>query len=155
MLELIDAGDTSFPTDTQCNKASLLLQNDVTMSFDVGIVSCSHWVNSSCPTGCNIWWHRSGSALAQVLASCLTVPMHYPNVVPSFWHNNDVVIESCANWLNSLWPSNTIETVSAEGHIPHGQQLWALSPSGGGDMEIKKACIIYNVVTSGVCLCHN
>ena len=39
--------------------------------------------------------------------------------------------------------------------FPHGQRFWALSPSGGGDMEIQKACLIYNVVTSSVCLRHN
>ena len=37
----------------------------------------------------------------------------------------------------------------------HGQRFWALSPSGGGDMEIQKACLIYNVVTSSACLRHN
>ena len=29
------------------------------------------------------------------------------------------------------------------------------TPSGGGDMEIQKACLIYNVVTFSVCLHHN
>ena len=45
-----------------------------------------------------------------------------------------------------------IETLSAAGR--YGQRLWAFTPSGGGDMEIQKACLIYNVVTS-VCLRHN
>ena len=29
------------------------------------------------------------------------------------------------------------------------------TPSGGGDMVIQNACLIYNVVTSSVCLRHN
>ena len=29
--------------------------------------------------GMNIWWQRSGSTLAQVMASCLTTPSHYQN----------------------------------------------------------------------------
>ena len=42
------------------------------------------------------------------------------------------------------------------GGVPHGQQSWAFTPSGGGDMEIqKKACLIYNAATSSVCLRHN
>ena len=35
------------------------------------------------------------------------------------------------------------------------QRFWTLAPSGGGDMEIQKTCIINNVVTSSVCLRHN
>ena len=33
-------------------------------------------VNSSWPSD-GIWWHRSGSTLAQVMACCLTAPNHY------------------------------------------------------------------------------
>ena len=32
---------------------------------------------------------------------------------------------------------------------------WASTPSGGGDMEIQKAYLKYNLVTSSVCLRHN
>ena len=39
--------------------------------------------------------------------------------------------------------------------FPHGQRFWAFTPSGGGDMEIQKACLFYNIVTSSVCLRHN
>ena len=36
------------------------------------------WVNSLRPREA-IWWHRSGSTLAQVMACCLTAPSHYLN----------------------------------------------------------------------------
>ena len=36
--------------------------------------------------------------------------------------------------------------------ILHGQRDWAFTPSGGGDMEIQKACLMYNVMMSSVCL---
>ena len=36
------------------------------------------WLNSLWPIY-NIWWHRSGSALVQVMACCLTAPSHYLN----------------------------------------------------------------------------
>ena len=39
--------------------------------------------------------------------------------------------------------------------VPHGQRDWAFIPSGGGDMEIQKAYLKYNLVTSSVCLRHN
>ena len=35
------------------------------------------------------------------------------------------------------------------------QRYWAFTPPGGGDMEIQKACLIYNAVTFTVCLRHN
>ena len=41
-----------------------------------------------------IWWHRSGSPLAQVMACCLTAPSHYLNqcwlmISEVFWHSPD------------------------------------------------------------------
>ena len=36
------------------------------------------WVNSLQPSG-TIWWHKSGSTLAQVMACCLTAPRHHLN----------------------------------------------------------------------------
>ena len=39
--------------------------------------------------------------------------------------------------------------------VPHGQRDWAFTPSGGGDMEIQKVYLKYNLVTSSVCLRHN
>ena len=41
-----------------------------------------------------IWWHRSGSTLAQVMACCLTVPSHYLN---KCW-----LIIKCALWHSGL-----------------------------------------------------
>ena len=37
----------------------------------------------------------------------------------------------------------------------HCQRDWALTPSGAGDMEIQKAYLKYNLVTSSMCLRHN
>ena len=36
------------------------------------------WVNSLWPSDA-IWWHRSGSTLAQVMPCCLMAPSHYLN----------------------------------------------------------------------------
>ena len=48
---------------------------------EMGITHTIHesgFVNSLWP-GDVIWWHRSGSILAQVMTCCLTVPSHYLN----------------------------------------------------------------------------
>ena len=37
----------------------------------------------------------------------------------------------------------------------YGQRDWAFTPSGGGDMQIQKAYLKYNLVTSSVCLRHS
>ena len=49
-------------------------------------------VNSLRPSDA-IWWHRSGSTLAQVMACCLTAPSHYLN---QCW-----LIISSVQWLSS------------------------------------------------------
>ena len=58
-------------------------------------------------------------------------------------------------WVNGLLPGihfTYIETVSAGVEaVLHSQRDWAFTPSGGGDMEIQKACLIHSVVTSSVC----
>ena len=41
-----------------------------------------------------IWWHRSGSTLAQVMACCLTAPSHYLNqrwliISNVLWHSSE------------------------------------------------------------------
>ena len=41
-----------------------------------------------------IWWHRSGSTLAQVMACCLTAPSHYLNqywliISKVLWHSSE------------------------------------------------------------------
>ena len=41
-------------------------------------VTRPQWVNSLGPSD-TIWWQRSGSTLAQVMACCLTAPSHYLN----------------------------------------------------------------------------
>ena len=51
------------------------------------------WVNSLCPRD-TIWWHKSGSTLAQIMACCLMAPSHYLNqcwLIRSNvqWHSSD------------------------------------------------------------------
>ena len=52
-----------------------------------------------------------------------------------------------ANWA-------PIETVSVGGRSARPARL-AFTPSGGGDMEMQKAYLKYNLMTSSVCLRHN
>ena len=57
-----------------------------------------------------IWWHRSGSTLAQVMACCLTAPSHYLNkcwliITKVEWHSpegnftEDISAINHRNWL--------------------------------------------------------
>ena len=41
-------------------------------------MECSFWLHSLWPHDA-IWWHRSGSTLAQLMACCLMAPSHYLN----------------------------------------------------------------------------
>ena len=50
-------------------------------------------LNSLWPSG-TVWWHRSGSTLAQVMACCLTAPSHYQNqcwliISKVQWHSSE------------------------------------------------------------------
>ena len=52
-----------------------------------------HLLNSLWPSG-TIWWHKSGSTLAQVIACCLTAPSHYLNqcwliIGKVQWHSSE------------------------------------------------------------------
>ena len=54
-------------------------------------ITSSQWVNSLWPSDA-IWWHGSGSTLAQVMACCLTAPSHYLNqcwltISEILWHS--------------------------------------------------------------------
>ena len=51
-------------------------------SKDFRIDGCGNRINSLWPDDV-IWWHISGSTLAQVMAFCLTAPSHYLN---QCWH---------------------------------------------------------------------
>ena len=48
------------------------------METQIAPIAIPHYVNSLWPRD-TIWRHRSGSALAQVMACCLTAPSHYLN----------------------------------------------------------------------------
>ena len=73
-------------------------------------------------------------------------------VVCTFWCAT-IVIGGNQNVATGT-SNSIIETVSAGGRS-HGQRNWAFTPSGGGDMEIQNACLMYNLVTCSVCLRHN
>ena len=52
------------------------------------------WQNISLWPSDAIWWHRSGSTLAQVMACCLKAPSHYLNqcwfiITDVFWHSHE------------------------------------------------------------------
>ena len=53
-------------------------------------------INSLWPSNA-IWWQRSGSTLAQVMACCLTAPSHYLNqcwliISKVLWHSSEGII---------------------------------------------------------------
>ena len=79
-----------------------------------------------------------------------------------------IVIKLQANLTVKIWLESisTISQYNLDTNIryrdlkcgwpfPHGQRDWAFTPSGGGDMEIQKAYLKYNLVTSSVCLRHD
>ena len=56
-------------------------------------VTRGRWVHSLCPSD-TMWWHKSGSTLAQVMACCLTAPSHYLNqcwliISKVQWHSSE------------------------------------------------------------------
>ena len=73
-----------------------------------------------------IWWHRSGSTLAQVMACCLMAPSHYLN---QSW-----LTISKVEWLSS--EGNFIRNTSAINqlslsHLEHYQSKISLKPHRG------------------------
>ena len=52
------------------------LREDKLIWITTSIITCK--INSLWPSNA-IYWHRSGSTLAQVMACCLTAPSHYLN----------------------------------------------------------------------------
>ena len=59
--------------------------------FQNTATSSGQWINSLWPSDA-IWWQRSGSTLAQVMACCLTAPSHYLN---QSWLIISKVLRSC------------------------------------------------------------
>ena len=63
-------------------------------------ITCSQWVNWLWP-GDAIWWHRTRSTLAQVMACCLTAPSHYLNqcwliIGEVRWHSSQgIILRQC------------------------------------------------------------
>ena len=66
-----------------------LFSNNLVNGLIIHVIACDNdifywltavakWVNSLWQSDA-IWWHRSGSILAQVMACCLTTPSHYLN----------------------------------------------------------------------------
>ena len=67
---------------TWIGKISQALLQEICNSIANIFLTLSHWyvdkINSLWPSDA-IWWHKSGSTLAQVVACCLTAPSHYLN----------------------------------------------------------------------------
>ena len=62
-----------------------------------------HWINSLYPSDA-LWWHRSGSTLAQAMACCLMAPSHYLNqcwliISEGLWHSPDFTVSAQATIL--------------------------------------------------------
>ena len=70
---------------------------------DLSVRTCNKTLfNSLCPCDV-IWWHRSGSTLAQVTACCLTAPSRYLNQFrPHFWGSVAFTSEKCYRVLKLL-----------------------------------------------------
>ena len=49
-------------------------------------------------------------------------------------------------WYNKLSNGNGISNRDCMCGRPHGQRFWTLTPSGGGDMEIQKACLKFTML---------
>ena len=67
--------------------------NDKVPWYDACNITRPPWVNSLRPNN-PIWWHRSGSTLAQVMACCLMAPSHYLNqswliISKVLWHSSE------------------------------------------------------------------
>ena len=67
-----------------------------------------------------IWWHRSGSTLAQVMACCLTAPSHYLNqcwliISKVLWHSSEgnFIRDTSAtihqSWLENYLPKTKLK----------------------------------------------
>ena len=68
------AADALAPCVTRSSAPMNSWLND---EHEVQFMTCKVWYWSSLWPGNVIWWHRSGSALAQVMACCLRAPSHY------------------------------------------------------------------------------
>ena len=72
---------------------SMLSTYLVSFSFD------SLWPSNA------MWWHRSGSTLAQVLACCLMEPNHFPNQLLNY-HQRSLWYSSEGNFTRSFHEFN-------------------------------------------------
>ena len=66
---------------------------------DNTVNACSLWTKVA------IWWQRSGSTLAQVMACCLTVPSHYLDqssliISKVLWHSSEGNLTGNAHDIN-------------------------------------------------------
>ena len=71
-------GLTGCPSLSLLNYGKDQCRSDKTAILNTLTTSLIKIVNSLRPSDA-IWWHRSGSTLAQVMACCLTAPSHYLN----------------------------------------------------------------------------
>ena len=107
LIKMINFSQTAFFTLFSWNEncwISMLITLDAELSYN-------SFINSLWPDDA-IWWHRSGSTLAQVMACCLTTPSHYLNqcwliISKVQWHSlecnftRDISAISHWNWLEN------------------------------------------------------
>ena len=74
-----------------------------------------------------IWRHRSGSTLAQVMASCLTAPSHYLNqcwlnISVALWHSTENDFTRIAQYIYP-WYQFEITDLRLQPHLPGANEL--------------------------------
>ena len=95
------------------------------------------WILNSLRPSDNIWQHRSGSTLAQVMASCLMAPSHYMNLC---WLHQSLklILKLCLRFHSNLPDANGL--IKAQDAIAKRGQ------SGFLFWCFNKICFLQNVV---------
>ena len=105
-------------------------------------------VNSLWP-GNAIWWHRSGSTLAQVIAWCLMTTSHYLNqswliIIDVLWHSRESDIIRNAHNLNpQLVCGDYASGITAKSH-PGDNELTFEVPQDQSDHTVILNIIIWS-----------
>ena len=102
---------------------------------NTGRILCeSQWVNSLWPNNV-IWWQKTGSTLAQVMACCLTAPSHYLNqcwftISTVHWHSfeynltRDTSAINEQNWLENYFPKISLKSPRGQWDKVQIPELW-------------------------------
>ena len=95
--------------------------NTGTVTWYIGDYFNSLWPSDA------IWWHRSGSTLAQVRACCLTAPSHYLNqcrliISEVLWHSPE------GNFPWNMYDIDILDMSLIAAASPRGQWVNSLAP---------------------------